>query len=58
MANKIKIDKDTYECPVCRHRWSTQFAIAELSFNEEECCLCCPDCSELIDSKRKNNEAA
>ncbi len=53
MANKIKIDKDTYECPVCRHRWSTQFAIAELSFNEEECCLCCPDCSELIEDADK-----
>lgn len=37
MANK-KIDEDTYECPACGHRWSSQMGMADLSFDEEECC--------------------
>ena len=33
MANKIKIDEDTYECPSCGYRWSRQMGMADLSFD-------------------------
>lgn len=49
MANKIKIDDKTYECPVCGYRWSAAMGIADLSFNEDEHCLCCPEYGELIE---------
>ena len=35
MANKIKIDEDTYECPFCGYRWSRRMGMADLSFDEE-----------------------
>ena len=49
MANKIVIDEKTCECPACGYRWSTFMGMADLSFDEEECCPCCPDCGELIE---------
>lgn len=50
MANKIKIDEDTYECPSCGYRWLRRMGMADLSFDEEERCPCCPDCGELIEN--------
>lgn len=49
MARKIKIDDNTYECPACGYRWSKTMGMADLSFDEDEHCPCCPDCSELIE---------
>lgn len=49
MAKKIVIDKNTYECPAYGYRWSRQIGMADLSFDEKECCPCCPDCGELIE---------
>lgn len=31
MANKIKIDEDTYKCPSCGYKWSRQMGMADLS---------------------------
>ena len=49
MARKIKIDDNTYECPACNYRWSKTMGMADLSFDEDEHCPCCPDCGELIE---------
>ena len=49
MARKIKIDDNTYECPACTYRWSKTMGMADLSFDEDEHCPCCPDCGELIE---------
>ena len=49
MGCKIKVSKDTYEYPACGYRWTDKYGIADLSYNEEECCPCCPDCGELIE---------
>jgi hypothetical protein len=49
MARKIKINDNTYECPACDYRWSKIMGMADLSFDEDEHCPCCPDCSELIE---------
>ena len=46
---KIKIDDNTYECPACNYRWSKTMGMADLSFDEDEHCPCCPDCGELIE---------
>ena len=49
MANKIIVNDKTCECPVCGYQWSQYYGMAELSFDEEECCPCCPECGELIE---------
>lgn len=49
MVRKIKIDDNTYECPACGYRWSKTMSMADLSFDEDEHCPCCPDCDELIE---------
>lgn len=49
MSRKIKIDDNTYECPACGYRWSKTMGMADLSFDEDEHCPCCPDCGELIE---------
>lgn len=49
MALKLKIDEDTYECPACGYRWSAFMGMADLAFDEEEKCPCCPDCGETIE---------
>ena len=49
MARKIKIDDNTYECPACNYHWSKTMGMADLSFDEDEHCPCCPDCGELIE---------
>ncbi len=49
MALKLKIDEDTYECPACGYRWSAFIGIADLAFDEEKQCPCCPDCGEAIE---------
>ena len=49
MALKIKIDNSTYECPACGYRWSKNRGMADLAFDEDERCPCCPDCGELIE---------
>ena len=49
MALKIKIDNSTYECPACGYRWSKNMGMADLAFDEDERCPCCPDCGELIE---------
>lgn len=54
MANKIKIDENTYECPACGYRWTRQMGMSDLSFDEEERCPCCPDCGELIEDGDDN----
>lgn len=46
MANKIKRDDGRYECPACGYMWKDAL---DLSFDEDECVLCCPDCGELIE---------
>ena len=45
----IKIDNSTYECPACGYRWSKNMGMADLAFDEDERCPCCPDCGELIE---------
>lgn len=49
MANKIKINDDTYKCPACGYQWSRFMGMAALSFNQDECCPCCPNYEELIE---------
>lgn len=49
MARKIKIDDNNYECPACGYCWSKTMSMADLSFDEDEHCPCCPDCDELIE---------
>lgn len=49
MANKIRINNDRCECPKCGYQWNLKFAVVELDFNENERCLCCPNCGELIE---------
>lgn len=56
MARKIRIDEITSKCPVCGYEWNTEFGIAELAFNEDECCLCCPECGELIEDGDDNDD--
>lgn len=50
MANKRKIDQNTYECTTCGYRWTRQIGRSDLSFNEAKCYRC-PDCGELIEDK-------
>lgn len=33
----------------CNYRWSKTMGMADLSFDEDEHCPCCPDCGELIE---------
>lgn len=54
MAKKIKIDNNTCECPACGYKWSAAMGMTDLSFDEEERCLCCPDCGELIEDGDEN----
>lgn len=49
MARKIKIDDNNYECPACGYRWSKTMSMADLSFDEDEHCPCCPNCDKLIE---------
>lgn len=49
MANKIRISNDHRVCPKCGYQWDPKFAVVELDFNENERCLCCPNCGELIE---------
>ena len=54
MAKKIIIEKDKlYECPACGYRWEQDW---DLSFDEDECVPCCPDCGELIEDGENGGE--
>lgn len=56
MARKIRVDEMTSKCPVCGYEWNTEFGEVELAFNKGECCLCCPDCGELIEDGDDNDD--
>ena len=56
MARKIRIDEITSKCPTCGYEWNTEFGDVELAFNKGECCLCCPDCGELIEDGDDNDD--
>lgn len=49
MANKIKINDNTYQCPNCGYKWTVINGLSGLKFNEDEYCLCCPICLEFIE---------
>ena len=54
MARKIVVEKDKlFECPACGYRWGRSY---DLSFDEEECCHCCPDFGELIEDGDDGSE--
>lgn len=54
MARKIIVEKDKlFECPACGYRWMDE---VDLSFNEDECVPCCPDCGELIEDGENGGE--
>lgn len=61
MTDKSGISDDHRVCPKCGYQWDPKFAVAELDFNENERCLCCPKCGELIedgDDVVNENESA
>ena len=45
----MRTSQKTCECPACGYRWSAFMGMAELLFDEKECCPCCPNCRELIE---------
>lgn len=55
MGYKIMINKDTAKCPSCDYTWNKQFGLTDLSFNEKEKCLCCPNCGKLIEDGDDNH---
>ena len=56
MERKIKIDAHTSMCPSCQYSWNTNFGIVDLVFNENEHCLSCPQCGELIEDGDDNDD--
>lgn len=49
MPNKVAVDSKMCACLKCDYQWDKQFGSVDLEFNEEERCLCCPKCGELIE---------
>lgn len=49
MPKKVAVNSKMCACPKCDYQWDKQFGSVDLEFNEEERCLCCPKCGELIE---------
>lgn len=49
MGHKIVVNDNICSCPSCGYQWNAMFGMAELNFDEDECCPCCPECGELIE---------
>lgn len=53
---KIKINERESMCSNCGYTWDTNYGVVDLEFDEDECCLKCPDCGALIEDGDENDD--